>query len=68
LIVSFWPLVLIDLRNPASRRTYHWTLLLELILLALWIVPTYLIAKTIELGAVPRRTTTVTMAFCGLNL
>lgn len=47
-------------------RTYKVTLGLELIILGLWIPPTYAIAR--NLTASPHQSTVVTLAFSGINL
>ncbi|KAM0249181.1 hypothetical protein ACHAQJ_009161 [Trichoderma viride] len=39
-VMSFWACLLGVLRGP-RMRTYHWSLLVELIILALWIPPMY---------------------------
>ena len=47
-------------------RTYKVTLALELIILGLWIPPTYTISKSLTPGTPD--STVVTLAFCGINL
>lgn len=53
------------------RRTYHWTLVIELTILGLWIPPAYHVALRIAEGArvghVPK-STQATLAMFGLNM
>ena len=60
------------MRCPSVNRTYRATLVLELILLAMWIPPTYAIASGVasgvSSGAVIPNYSVATLVFCGLNL
>jgi len=53
-----------------KTRTYHWTLLLELACMALWVPPVYAIAHDIVQSPdqVLAKSTTATLAFCGINI
>ncbi|CAI4220130.1 unnamed protein product [Parascedosporium putredinis] len=64
------PPILINIRRPTTDRNYHWSLAIELVLLGLWIAPTYAIASTA--AALPSsavsKATAATLTFCVLNL
>lgn len=58
--------VVLNMRSPAAGGAYKAALALELIILGLWIPPTYAIAG--NLAASPRQSTVAALAFCGINL
>ena len=68
LIMAFWPLILINIRCPVTDRTYLLSAVLEASLLGLWIPPTYAISKIVVSAATVRKSTSATLAFCGINL
>lgn len=63
-------LLVLNSRCPIADRTYVKSLALELVLLGLWIAPTYAVASSVASvspAAVPK-SSVATLAFCGLNL
>ena len=66
--MAFGLLFVLNARSPTCDRTYGITLALELIILGLWIPPTYAISKIVASSATVPQSTIVTLAFCGLNL
>ncbi|KAL7943796.1 hypothetical protein V8C42DRAFT_328468 [Trichoderma barbatum] len=72
-IVAFWALILGMLRG-AKMRTYHWSMLMEVIILALWIPPTYalidgeIVHRATSSLHVPLRVTIVILVFVALNM
>ncbi|KAL7794193.1 hypothetical protein V8C37DRAFT_71117 [Trichoderma ceciliae] len=72
-VMSFWVCLLGLLRGP-KMRTYHWSLLVELTILALWILPMHtIITKTIVKRQrsslqVPSHITTMTLSLVALNM
>lgn len=68
MIIAFWPLILINIRSPATDRTYLLSAALEASLLGLWIPPTYAISKIVASSPTVRKSAAATLAFCGINL
>lgn len=66
LVLAFALLFVLNVRSPSVDRTYKVSLAMELIILGLWIPPTYAISKSLTTD--PPQSTVVTLSFCGINL
>lgn len=72
-VASVWAFLLFAhrkmLSTPKQMRTWHWSFLLEVVMLALWIVIVYAIANPMDGSPVEIRASTVaTLIFIGVNL
>lgn len=67
-ILSLFTFMVLCMRRPARDRTYGTALILETIILALWIPPTYTISLSIASSPHAPKSSIATLVFCILNL